>query len=106
MHESRDIRLVGKRLTNLVSTTSSARQTAMRYGLLQRISVDDFDNDEGEEDEEDDTFLNSKSLNLSVRSRKIYSPRNINTNCVGARNDQACMFRPHPPPPPYPFFLP
>lgn len=49
-HESREIRLVGLRLTNLVSTTSGSRQTAMRYGLLERIKVDDFDNDEGEDE--------------------------------------------------------
>lgn len=49
-HESREIRLVGLRLANLVSTTSGSRQTAMRYGLLERIKVSDFDNDEGEDE--------------------------------------------------------
>lgn len=49
-HELRDIRLVGLRLTNLVSTASISRQTAMRYGLLERIKVDDFDKDEGEDE--------------------------------------------------------
>ncbi len=47
-HESRDIRLIGMRLTNLVSTTPGARQAAIRFRLLERISVRDYDNDEGE----------------------------------------------------------
>lgn len=47
-HELKEIRLVGLRLTNLVSTTSGSRQTAMRYGLLERVKVNDFDDDEGE----------------------------------------------------------
>lgn len=50
-HESREIRLVGLRLTNLVSTTSISRQTAMRYGLLERIKISDIDNDEGEDEQ-------------------------------------------------------
>lgn len=45
-HESKDIRLVGLRLTHIVSTTAVSRQTAMRYGLLERINVNDFDSDE------------------------------------------------------------
>lgn len=46
-HESREIRLVGLRLTNLVSTTTGSRQTAMRYGLLEHVKVSDIDDDEG-----------------------------------------------------------
>eukprot|EP00752_Nemacystus_decipiens_P010361 g9231.t1 len=45
-HDSREIRLVGLRLTNLVSTTSGSRQTAMRYGLLEHVKIGDFDDDE------------------------------------------------------------
>lgn len=47
-HESRSIRLVGLRLTCLVSSTSAARETAVRYSLLQLINVNDFDKDERE----------------------------------------------------------
>ena len=47
-HKSREIRLVGLRLANLVSTTSGSRQTAIRYGLLDHVKVGDFDDDEGE----------------------------------------------------------
>lgn len=47
-HESRDIRLIGMRLTNLVSNTAGARQAAIRFRLLERISVSDYDNDECE----------------------------------------------------------
>ncbi|CAM9234741.1 unnamed protein product [Ectocarpus sp. 4 AP-2014] len=46
MHESKEIRLVGVRLTNLVSTASVARQTAMLYRIVERVNVGDFDSDE------------------------------------------------------------
>ncbi|CAM9379489.1 unnamed protein product [Scytosiphon promiscuus] len=46
LHESKDVRLVGLRLTNLVSTTSGARQAAIRYGVLDCLTADDFSNDE------------------------------------------------------------
>lgn len=63
-HESREIRLVGLRLANLVSTTSASRQTAMRYGLLERIKVDDFDNDEGEHEH----MIQHTACNLDEKS--------------------------------------
>lgn len=47
-HGCRDIRLVGLRLTCLVSTTSASRETAMRYGLLHAVDVNDLDGDERE----------------------------------------------------------
>lgn len=48
-HESKEVRLVGLRLTALVSTTAASRETAMDYGLLERItSTEDFGNDERE----------------------------------------------------------
>lgn len=50
-YDSKDIRLVGLRLTHLVSTKDAPRQTAMRYGLLERINVNDFDSDERKYDE-------------------------------------------------------
>ncbi|CAM9093459.1 unnamed protein product, partial [Hapterophycus canaliculatus] len=46
LHESEDVRLVGLRLTNLVSTTSGARQAAIRYGVLDCIAVNDFNRNE------------------------------------------------------------
>ncbi|CBN77747.1 conserved unknown protein [Ectocarpus siliculosus] len=46
MHKSKEIRLVGVRLTNLVSTALVARQTAMLYRIVERVNVGDFDSDE------------------------------------------------------------
>ncbi|CAM9901915.1 unnamed protein product, partial [Ectocarpus sp. 12 AP-2014] len=46
MHESKEIRLVGVRLTNLVSAASVARQTAMLYRIVERVNVGDFESDE------------------------------------------------------------
>lgn len=49
IHDSKEVRLVGLRLTALVSTTAESRETAMRYGLLEHItSTEDYDNDERE----------------------------------------------------------
>lgn len=39
---------MGVRLTNLVSTASVARQTAMLYRIVERVNVGDFDSDERE----------------------------------------------------------
>lgn len=45
-HKSKEIRLVGLRLSHLVSTTAASREAAMRYGLLEVVDVNDFENDE------------------------------------------------------------
>ena len=47
-HKSKEIRLVGLKLTNLVSTTAASRETAARHGLLERIDINEFVNDERE----------------------------------------------------------
>ncbi|CAM9405226.1 unnamed protein product, partial [Discosporangium mesarthrocarpum] len=45
-HSSKEIRLVGLRITYLATTAAGARVAATHQRLLHRINVDDFDNDE------------------------------------------------------------
>lgn len=47
-HQSKEIRLMGLKLTHLVSTTAASRETAARHGLLERIDINEFVNDERE----------------------------------------------------------
>ena len=39
---------MGLKLTHLVSTTAASRETAARHGLLERIDINEFVNDERE----------------------------------------------------------
>lgn len=39
---------MGLKLTHLVSTTAASRETAARHGLLERIDINEFANDERE----------------------------------------------------------
>lgn len=71
--------MVGLKLTHLVSTTAASRETAARHGLLERIDINEFVNDERES-----THTHTEAWTLFTRWASFYGGAIIITHTINS----------------------